>query len=78
MPNINPTNEVECYSLQHNTWQHAPPMRDRRMNHAAVAPSDDTIVVCGGFCAPRDISSCEIFSSSLKRYVLNFKNTNAY
>ncbi len=57
-----PTNQVECYSLRQKTWQYAPPMRDGRMFQSAVAPSDDTIVVCGGILEPWYNSSCEIFS----------------
>ncbi len=72
------TNEVERYNIPLNVWQHAPPMRDSRMYHAAVAASDDTIVVCSGSGVRDDISSCEIFSSSSKRYIPHFKHANAY
>ncbi len=68
-----PTNDVECYNLRLKTWQYAPPMRYPHMGHSAVAASDDTIVVCGGCIGPRDISSCEIFSSSYQRYVPQFE-----
>ncbi len=66
-----PTDQVECYSLRQKKMQYAPPMRGGRIYQSAVAASDDTIVVCGGFREPWNNSSCEIFSLIYQRYKLN-------